>query len=59
MIVMDFIEKVKELGIFSITDIELLYPNIDKRRLFEWKKKGYIDKIRNGWYCLPEFFKEP
>ena len=59
MIVMDFINKVKELGIFSIADIELLYPNIDKRRLFEWKKKGYIDKIRNGWYCLPEFFKEP
>lgn len=59
MIVMDFIDKVKELGIFSIADIELLYPNIDKRRLFEWKKKGYIDKIRNGWYCLPEFHKEP
>lgn len=59
MIVMDFIKKVKELGIFSIADIELLYPNIDKRRLFEWKKKGYIVKIRNGWYGLPEFFEEP
>ena len=58
MIVMDFIEKVKEFGIFSIADIEILYPNIDKRRLFEWKKKGYIVKIRNEWYCLPEFFEE-
>lgn len=58
MIVMDFIEKVKELGIFSIADIEILHPNIDKRRLFEWKKKGYIMKLRNGWYCLPEFFEE-
>ena len=58
MIVMDFIEKVKEFGIFSIVDVELLYPNIDKRRLFEWKNKGYIIKIRNGWYCLPEFFEE-
>ena len=59
MIILDFIERVKQLGIFSITDIELLYPNIDKRRLFEWKKKGYLVKIRNGWYCLPEFFEEP
>ncbi len=59
MIVMDFIEKVKQLGIFSISDIELLYPGIDKRRLFEWKIKGYIVKIRNEWYCLPEFLEEP
>lgn len=58
MIVMDFIDKVEPLGVFSIADIELLYPNIDKRRLFEWKKKGYIVKIRNEWYCLPEFFEE-
>jgi predicted transcriptional regulator of viral defense system len=58
MIVMDFIEKVKEFGIFSIADIEILYPDIDKRRLFEWKNKGYISKIRNGWYCLPEFLEE-
>ena len=49
MIIMDFIEKVKQLGIFSIADIEILYPDIDKRRLFEWKVKGYIIKIRNGW----------
>ena len=59
MIILDFIERVKQLGIFSITDIELLYPNIDKRRLFEWKEKGYLVKIRNEWYCLPEFFEEP
>jgi len=58
MIVMDFIKKLKELGIFSIADIEILYPGMDKRRLFEWKKKGYIEKLRNGWYCLPEFFEE-
>lgn len=59
MIVLDFIERVKQLGIFSNADIELLYPNIDKRRLFEWKKKGYLIKIKNEWYCLPEFFEEP
>ena len=32
---------------------------MDRRRLFEWKLKGYIVKIRNDWYCLPEFFEDP
>lgn len=59
MILLDFIDKVKQFGIFSVADIEILFPNLDKRRLFEWKGKGYIVKIRNGWYCLPEFLKEP
>jgi predicted transcriptional regulator of viral defense system len=56
---MDFIDKVKQFGIFSAADIGILFPNLDKRRLFEWKVKGYIVKIRNGWYCLPEFFEDP
>ncbi|MEX0980933.1 MAG: hypothetical protein WD577_03240 [Bacteroidales bacterium] len=59
MIVIDFIERMKPLGIFSISDIATIYPDLDKRRLFEWKNKGYIVKIRSGWYCLPEFLNEP
>ena len=59
MIVLDFIDNVRKLGIFSDADVEILFPNLDKRRLFEWKKKGYIVKIRNEWYCLPEFLEDP
>jgi len=59
MIVFEFINTMKEFGIFSIADIELLYPGFDKRRLFEWQKKGYIIKLRNEWYSLPEFLEEP
>jgi len=59
MILLDFIDKVKQFGIFSAADIGILFPNLDKRRLFEWKVKGYIVKIRNGWYCLPEFLEDP
>ena len=58
MILLDFIERMKPLGIFSLADIEVLYPNLDKRRLFEWKEKGYIIKLRSRWYCLPVFLKE-
>jgi len=46
------------MGIFSIGELELLYPGLDKRRLYEWQLKNYIIKLRNGWYCLPEFLME-
>ncbi len=46
------------MGIFSIGELELLYPGLDKRRLYEWQLKNYIIKLRNGWYCLPEFLRE-
>lgn len=59
MIVMDFLDKVRDLGIFSTSDADIIYPNMDRRRLFEWRKKGYILKIRNEWYCLPEFLEDP
>ena len=59
MIIYDLIEKMRPLGIFSIAQIETVYPGLDKRRLFEWQSRGYIIKIRKQWYCLPEFLKEP
>jgi predicted transcriptional regulator of viral defense system len=59
MIVFDFIEKMKPFGIFSVSDIEKMYPGLDKRRLFEWQSKGYILKLRNTWYCLPGFLDDP
>ncbi len=46
------------MGIFSIGELELLFPGLDRRRLYEWHLKGYIIKLRNGWYCLPDFLRE-
>lgn len=59
MIILDFIERMKPIGVFSRADIEVVYPDLDPRRLYEWQLKGYILKLRNSWYCLPEFLKEP
>ena len=58
MILFEFLDRVKPMGIFSIGELELLYPGLDKRRLYEWQLKNYIIKLRNGWYCLPEFLRE-
>jgi len=57
MILFEFLERVRPMGIFSIGDLELLYPGLDRRRLYEWQLKGYIIKLRSGWYCLPDFLK--
>ena len=59
MIILDFIERMKPLGVFSQADIEVVYPDLDSRRLYEWQLKGYILKLRNSWYCLPDFLKKP
>ncbi len=59
MIILDFIERMNPLGVFSRADIEVVYPDLDPRRLYEWQQKGYIRKLRNSWYCLPDFLKEP
>lgn len=59
MIILDFIERMKPLGIFSRADIEVVFSDLDSRRPYEWQLKGYILKLRNSWYCLPDFLKEP
>ena len=59
MIILDFIERMKPLGVFSRADIGVVYPDLDPRRLYEWQLKGYVLKLRNSWYCLPDFLKEP
>jgi len=38
--------------VFSIADIEKNDPSFHKQRLSEWQKKGYIKKIRQGFYVF-------
>lgn len=34
----------------SLVEIYKAFPNFDRRRLVEWQQKGYIEKIRQGFY---------
>lgn len=38
--------------VVDIRNAELLLGKIDRRRLYEWQKKGYIQKIVNNFYIL-------
>lgn len=53
-----FEKSFREFPVFSIRDINKRFPDFDKRRLVEWQQKGYIHKIRRGYYCLQENKKD-
>jgi len=48
----------KKFPLISVSDILKHDPGFDTRRLVEWQKKGYIEKIKNGFYCFTDQQKE-
>lgn len=40
--------------IFNTTDVVKQFPGFDFKRLNEWQKKGYLQKIVNKWYIFKE-----
>jgi predicted transcriptional regulator of viral defense system len=55
---LSFEKAFREFPVFSIRDIKKRFPGIDSRRLFEWQKKGYLHKIRRGYYCFYENIRD-
>lgn len=47
---LDFKDALKQFPVFSIHEIEKYFTGFDNRRLVEWQKKGYIQKLRNRYY---------
>jgi predicted transcriptional regulator of viral defense system len=50
----EFRLTLKDYPVFSIIEIEKLFPSFDKKNLVYWQKKNYIQKIRNSWYRFTE-----
>jgi len=48
----------KKFPLISVSDILKHDPGFDTRRLVEWQKKGYIEKIKNGFYCFTDQQKD-
>lgn len=40
--------------VFSLQEVEKLFPDFNRVNLVNWQKKGYIHKLRNGWYKFAE-----
>jgi len=56
---LEFREKLFTQGIFSISQIRLYFPDFNSDNLLYWQKKGYILRLRKGWYCFNEFTQVP
>ena len=55
----EFREKLYPQGIFSISQVRLYFPDFNSDNLLFWQKKGYILRLRKGWYCFREFTQVP
>ena len=48
----EFHAKLESFRIFSIGDVEKLFPSMSLMNLVRWQRKGYIVRIRNRWYAF-------
>jgi len=51
---LDLKNRLKDFPIFSIKDVGKIDPSFHKQRLSEWQKKGYVKKIRQGFYIFSD-----
>lgn len=52
-----FKKALEQFPVFSVQDIRKQFNDFDNRRLVEWQKKGYIIKLRRGYYSFEEVEK--
>lgn len=52
---MQFIEFQNRLAnypVFSLQDVRKIFDNFSYRQLDRWQRKGYLKKIKQGFYCF-------
>jgi predicted transcriptional regulator of viral defense system len=49
-----FQHTLKEFIVFTPSDIRKFFPDFDNKNLVNWQKKGYIQRIRNNYYCFSD-----
>ncbi len=51
---LEFRGALNSFEVFCTRDIDKLFPKFDTRRLVEWQRKGYIQKLINKWYLFAD-----
>lgn len=59
MNIIEFKNHWSRQGIFNIHEVMSWQPAFDKNNLTRWVAKGYIVRLRRGWYATPEFLDRP
>lgn len=52
MTFIEFQNTFSQLPVIPIIEIEKAFPDFDRNALTRWQKKGYLEKIRSGFYRL-------
>lgn len=52
MKILDFTRTFQRVPAFSLREVEKAYPDFERENLLNWQKKGYLIRLRNGWYSL-------
>lgn len=48
----DFQNKLSVYPIFSLKDVSKVIPVFNRIQLDRWEKKGYLKKVKRGFYCF-------
>lgn len=52
---LSFRRQYLDYKVFSLMEVEKMFPDFNRVNLVNWQKKGHIIKLRNGWYRFAEF----
>ena len=59
MVFEDFRREFYDLICFNRNQVLAWHAGFDKNNLGRWVKKGYVVKLRNGFYSFPEYLSMP
>jgi len=49
-----FRQSLVEFPVITLPEIRKSFPDFDTKNLINWQKKGYVIKLRNGYYLFSE-----
>jgi len=55
----EFREQLLPEGCFSIHQARAFFPSFDRNNLTRWTRKGWLLRLRQGWYAFPELLQRP
>ena len=56
---LEFKEKMFDLACFNIHQLYAWRSDFDRNNLTRWRKKGYIVRLRQGYFAFPEYKRKP
>lgn len=59
MTYLEFKDKLFELACFNINQIYAWQPDFDRNNLTRWVKRGYLIRLRQGYFAFAEYMSKP